>query len=622
MMTLPESLRTIPAGVRPWSIAGICRRFLIYRRIVIPVAVLGIAVCYVLSYVPVMALGLPRPRDSMLDLYDPVEWLIDNTSLSDPLLAWSERWGLHDKLANASANRIREGRFAKGPWVQFLILAAVVSVAVMVPAWIMLVVAKRLQSRVTALMQRMAASPRWTLRMACTCAAVVTLAGGIGYAIWYWAIPARHVASIPDTGAPFDVDRFGVIDVPDGRNAFVLYTQANELLTPVPEVPIEDLAIATRGMEPMPAEFSPKLSDWLASNQKALELWREATERPDALYLQPRDMHVQTLLPVVAGVRLFTCLAIMQAHVDRVAGKMDSAWAWYRAALRCSRHCGKHGCLIERAIGCDIYEQVSRHAAKWGADERTSAALLEQAMHDVEAINASTAPFSQNLRTDFFALRNTIAGMGKRSAWPAVAGGAATETYFSAAELAEIQATLDLRYRRFEPEWSLRIINAIYANWLAHYDLPRSERPARSLEGPRLFLSKSDKDGSAKSMSTEQIEIAFDKTILCKLLLPAVEMVDRAVFRDEMRRGFLVLSLALQLHHRRQGGFPETLEELVGDGLLKLPTDPWGTGEPLHYRRSGDDAVVWSGPMESARTGSSIDQAIDVRAPGKRKGED
>lgn len=176
---------------------------------------------------------------------------------------------------------------------------------------------------------------------------------------------------------------------------------------------------------------------------------------------------------------------------------------------------------------------------------------------------------------------------------------------------------LDARYRRFEPDWSLRATNLIYANWLPNFDLPRHKRPYR-------FRSKILFDSDARQMrlqgglGPEEIEAAFNKTILCHLLLPAVTLADREFARDAQRQGFLVTTLALQLYHRRHGRFPDTLDELRDVGLQEIPDDPFGDGKPLNYRLSVAGAIVSSGPVESAITGRSFDQAIEVPAPDRR----
>lgn len=130
------------------------------------------------------------------------------------------------------------------------------------------------------------------------CSAIAVLCAGAAYGVWNWVIPARYVDSIPDIGAPFDVEQYGVIAIAPDRNAFDLYLQANELLVPLPEDSGQELESFAEGNGSEPAELTPALSTWLTENQPALKVWLAGTERSEAVYYQPRDLNVHTPLPV------------------------------------------------------------------------------------------------------------------------------------------------------------------------------------------------------------------------------------------------------------------------------------------------------------------------------------
>ena len=83
---------------------------------------------YVLSYAPVVRLqegADPQtyPTEFVLfveyQFYDPVEWLIDNTPLEQPLIRWAGIWGVGTAFENARIwrynSRIRELRSRYGP---------------------------------------------------------------------------------------------------------------------------------------------------------------------------------------------------------------------------------------------------------------------------------------------------------------------------------------------------------------------------------------------------------------------------------------------------------------------------------------------------------------------------
>jgi hypothetical protein len=74
---------------------------------------------YVFSYAPVYRLG-KRSGWSRIDLpiaaYRPVDWLIDNTPLDEPLYRWADLWGVRGDFVWSAAFRafVREGAGAIG----------------------------------------------------------------------------------------------------------------------------------------------------------------------------------------------------------------------------------------------------------------------------------------------------------------------------------------------------------------------------------------------------------------------------------------------------------------------------------------------------------------------------
>lgn len=88
------------------------------RAVFIVICMFGICAIYVFSYAPAVALlsdPLPKlkyyhwdapniPRHP-LRCYAPVDWLIDNTSLEQPLMTWAKLWGSDDRIALAKFAR-------------------------------------------------------------------------------------------------------------------------------------------------------------------------------------------------------------------------------------------------------------------------------------------------------------------------------------------------------------------------------------------------------------------------------------------------------------------------------------------------------------------------------------
>lgn len=74
-----------------------------------PAIVVGILLLlYVLSYAPVYRLGKPlgfSRIDQPSTIYRPVEWMIDNTPLAEPLFRWANCWGVRGDVVWSAAAR-------------------------------------------------------------------------------------------------------------------------------------------------------------------------------------------------------------------------------------------------------------------------------------------------------------------------------------------------------------------------------------------------------------------------------------------------------------------------------------------------------------------------------------
>jgi hypothetical protein len=388
-----------------------------------------------------------------------------------------------------------------------------------------------------------------------------------------WAIRADALRGLPDVGHPFDVAKYGTIDVPDDRNAFVDYAIAAQLLKrgAIPGTPNGPELVIQGGW----AQQTPEVAAWLESNRPALMAWRRGTERPEAILVQPETFQIATRLAVVQDLREFGRLAEVEARRLESEGKMGEAWGWYRALLRSSRHVGRHGCLVERLVGIALHDAASRRIMPWAADPRVDRALLARALGDVIAADALTPPPSDALKAEYFILMNTFDNpnnlpsrlLGPPGPGPAASWGAAgtwlRDHYVDTAS-----------YTRQEPERSRRVIRLVWANWLAYCDLPRSKQPPRSTE-LYLYQITPDAPPAARALTPEALARWLDKTDYAKALVPAIELVEERLAGERSRQTTLVLYLAEQLYRRDHGGqAPPDTSALVGPYLKTLPDQP------------------------------------------------
>ena len=81
-------------------------------------------------------------------------------------------------------------------------------------------------------------------------------------------------------GDPFDVAKYGHVEVADNDNAFMEYTIASTMLTRNNGNKVYDeLTAVTKGDW---SKAGDELKSWLSTNKQALDLWRKGTEKSDA----------------------------------------------------------------------------------------------------------------------------------------------------------------------------------------------------------------------------------------------------------------------------------------------------------------------------------------------------
>ena len=212
----------------------------------------------------------------------------------------------------------------------------------------------------------------------------VFVVGAIVFAIWR----AYSLTGLPDVGAPFDVaEAIKPIAIPDSENAFVVYAKAHARLGR-PAAAIRQSEAWKKGDW---SRSDSALRTYLAANRPALDVWREGSERPKAIYHQIDNARIETVVPLVTNLGEFTQMALLEAGRLEAAGDVDGAWGWYRAILRSSRHTS-HGFLIQRLVGGALYRRASERVTRWAADPAGDATHLRQALEEVLAINAMTPP--------------------------------------------------------------------------------------------------------------------------------------------------------------------------------------------------------------------------------------
>jgi hypothetical protein len=384
-----------------------------------------------------------------------------------------------------------------------------------------------------------------------------------------------RLAGLPDVAIPFDTKRLLALTVPDERNAFVLYRQAGLKLK-------RDQTIERRifGMPYAWPKKDEAAQAFLKSNDGAVDLWKKGSDRPDALACPIiADLGPERGLLERTTMRPFFWHALVRASRDEARGDVAEAWVWYRALIRSSRHSGRHGSWIGRALGRAYDTYVLARIAAWSADPRVDASLLRAALEDVLDANAMTPPDREGIEVAYIEAPNAlqdqdqIARLLMADRWES---GEVDKTAW------QNHIPVLRRVRWFlanEPERSRRVARLCFANWLNHVDDPPSQRPplVGTTKTPALvFDARFLSPPKARSIAPSKLASELESSVLTTTLeLDKVGRYCLMIDRDHAQRAAMVLTVARQLHAREHGGrLPTDDQVLVGRYLDRLPYDP------------------------------------------------
>jgi hypothetical protein len=436
----------------------------------------------------------------------------------------------------------------------------------------------------------LAAPFRWVFqsRQRVLTAAAVLLAMIAAPPVWW----ATQLMGLPEIDEPVDVQAIQSFRIPDETNAFVLYRRAADRLKP-PKPSRGQVGVPINQLGPWPKD-EEEARRWVEENREAMEIYRQGTERPDALDLVPAYSG-QPWTSILA-LRSFQMLARLEAGRLERQGDMARAWAWYRAALRSNYHIGLRGSIIVRTATQPWQADLRGRLARWAADRRTTPALLRRALDDAVACGSFTPSESDRLKAGYpEAMRvfDSEENQGRYASAIRLFGYFRSWGYWPPRE--QLQAMADAwRSWRREPERSHRLIRLAVANWLAFYDLPpdRRPKPAPDVSGSFDFYAFGpEAPANARALSPAALDRWLETSPEAVSVLR--EMDRLRTLRDQDRadhRALLVLP-ATELYRRDHGKDPPSLKALVGPYLQSLPDD--GSDEA-----QGEPSRAAAGPVQ------------------------
>ena len=379
---------------------------------------------------------------------------------------------------------------------------------------------------------------------------------------------------LPDVGDPFDVVAFETIRLPMDQDAMVLFRDAEKKLTRMPHI-----SNSVRALGPVWSKAEPELRDWAMANRHVLEMFRQASNRPDAI-VHPTFDDASRFQHLYLGE--FAWLALLEASRLEEQGDVAGAWAWYRAVFRMKVHVMRRGSAFDRYVADQNCKILRTRIASWVADRRTTSAMLRQALDDVKAGKPTPEGDAFSLKVDYLGQMNELDGE-----WGLVHYGDDEDQHLRIAG-EDLPPNLALgiyaikRYCSNEPKRSRRVLRMAFANWLAHAE---DKEPSHLKPAVKAVLSVWNHTSSvpfyqvgpgapvaARRLAPVDLAERLVRTLDAKLLLSgwlwtSIRTTERREYRE------LVVLIASALYERDEAQPPATDEALIGRYLEQLPDD-------------------------------------------------
>jgi len=388
---------------------------------------------------------------------------------------------------------------------------------------------------------------------------------------------------------------------------------------------------------PWTREELPLLADWLAENEKQLDLVVAATKRErfysPLLSGHAHEMVIAALLPLVQPCREAAAGLRVRAMYRVKAGKVEEAWQDLLACHRLARLLSQGPFLIDGLVAIRIDgiaaggDAVLAHEGKLTAEQarRFAAELrkLPPMRKLVEKLNVGE-------RLMFLDAVSAVDKVGLTQITGEYGIPRAGNRAFDHAVSAAGSVLID----RNEP---MRIGNQWFDRIVAAMSEPdRKAREAAMVEFHQELKKTSSEAWSARvlfgnMMSTGSLRKGFSRQmgdVLIVLLSPDLHGAARAEDRDLACQEMTQAVFALAAYRADHGAYPADLGALVPEYLPAVPEDLF-SGGPLRYKREESGFLLYSaghnGRDDGGRTygEGAEDEVCDdiaIRVPAKAKG--
>ncbi|MBN2182754.1 MAG: hypothetical protein JW715_12655 [Sedimentisphaerales bacterium] len=389
----------------------------------------------------------------------------------------------------------------------------------------------------------------------------------------------------------------------ENQNAAPLYQMAFDLYKEPPKVELKEepafiddnklfRAIGNKQwIDELNAEELAALKTWISSNTEAIELFKQATEKPYCWWERQKDgeLILDVLLPELNKTKNFSRLLSWRAALNANSGDIEKAFDDLLACYRAGRHFQGPRFLVEQLVGRAIQAQsigtafiILQHRQIEGPLLKDFQTSLEKLMAEQNYIPDYTA--ERFWASDFIQRCYTDNGSGSGHLIP---GQLSTLTQEDVGILIDFENPV-LNYGQY---LGLSLVTVdrdkIKQMFEKYYD--NAQQWAHKTPWQ---LHQEDIDFEMGIYDWPRLKQIRYWPVM--VFMPAAGKVNQIAYRSKLQAEALMTITGLFRYRQDKGQYPEDLDELLRSGYIKkLPLDCF-SNKPLVYKKTEDDFILYS----------------------------
>ncbi len=380
------------------------------------------------------------------------------------------------------------------------------------------------------------------------------------------------ISQVPDIELPYAPQPILDLVVPDENNAWVEFRKAATLVVPMDTALHNDFS---RAWKEGWASIPPSLLKWSTTSHAALEVWKQGVQKPDALYIQAKDIDPYRAQPNLSTeMRLIHFAAEIETMRLLDQDRFDEAWDLCRMQFRSANLIRRHGPYDQGLTGVGLSNLPRRCATRWIQSEQLSIEDLQQAFDELQ----------NNLRPEAW-LADAIRLYGIKLHLLDAAVHASPRNWVNPYFRGPVRMTLFLSG---EPVVGRRVQKLEIANFLQCCELPLRSRP-RFTKWPHIF-DVAVETGTKRITAVELGEWTQSSIIEVSSHVRSAQYGLDLSDREKLAHELLITAVATEIFKRKNGDYPESLSQLVPEFLADIPDNTFAAAPtPVSYLRDPPD---------------------------------